>query len=79
MDRRRQWQEAKLGSYELFRRDDEMLRRVWDRVIRGLSMRNYDPLVRESKPSFGISPTFALQRLFPGEDGVKPRCCNIGF
>ena len=35
--------DAKLGSYELFRRDDEMQRRVWDRVVRGLSMRNYDP------------------------------------
>jgi hypothetical protein len=32
--------EAKLGSYELFRMDDEMQRRVLDRVMRGLSMRN---------------------------------------
>lgn len=47
--------ETKLGSYELFRRDDEMQRRVWDRVMRGLSMRNYDPIIRESVPSFGIS------------------------
>jgi len=47
--------EAKVGSYELFRRDDEMQRRVLDRVMRGLSMRNYDPVVRESKPSFGLS------------------------
>jgi hypothetical protein len=47
--------EAKLGSYELFRRDDEMQRRVWDRVVRGLSMRSYDPVTRESQPSFGIS------------------------
>lgn len=47
--------EAKLGSYELFRLDDEMQRRVLDRVMRGLSMRSYDPVVRESKPSFGIS------------------------
>ena len=39
-------QEAKLGSYELFRRDDEMQRRVWDRVVRGLSMRSYDPVIR---------------------------------
>lgn len=54
--------EAKLGSYELFRRDDEMQRRVWDRVIRGLSMRNYDPLVRESKPSFGISKSAVSDR-----------------
>jgi transposase-like protein len=47
--------EAKLGSYELFRRDDEMQRRILDRVMRGLSMRSYDPVVRESLPSFGIS------------------------
>jgi len=47
--------EAKLGSYELFRRDDEMQRRVWDRVVRGLSMRSYDLVTRESQPSFGIS------------------------
>lgn len=54
--------EAKLGSYELFRRDDEMQRRVWDRVVRGLSMRNYDPIVRESKPSFGISKSAVSDR-----------------
>jgi hypothetical protein len=47
--------EAKLGSYELFRPVDEMQRRAWDRVLRGLSMRSYDPVIRESKPSFGIS------------------------
>ena len=27
--------EAKLGSYELFRLDDEMQRRLWERVMRG--------------------------------------------
>jgi transposase-like protein len=48
-------QESKLGSYELFRRDDEMQRHMWNRVVRGLSMRAYDPLFRESPPSFGIS------------------------
>lgn len=54
--------EAKLGSYELFRRDDEMQRRVWDRVIRGLSMRNHDPIIRESQPSFGISKSAISDR-----------------
>ena len=52
---RDQGKEAKVGSYEMLRRDDEMQRRVWDRVMRGLSMRSYDPVIRESKPSFGIS------------------------
>ena len=54
---RDQVKEAKLGSYELFRRDEEMQRRVWDKVMRGVSMRSYDPVVRESKPSFGIGKT----------------------
>lgn len=54
--------EAKLGSYELFRLDDEMQRRLWDRVMRGLSMRSYDPMVRESKPSFGISKSAVSDR-----------------
>lgn len=54
--------EAKLGSYELFRRDDEMQRRLLDRVMRGLSMRSYDPVVRESKPSFGISKSAISDR-----------------
>jgi transposase-like protein len=54
--------EAKLGSYELFRQDDEMQRRILDRVMRGLSMRCYDPVVRESKPSFGISKSAVSDR-----------------
>jgi len=54
--------EAKLGIYELFRRDDEMQRRILDRVMRGLSMRSYDPVVRESPPSFGISKSAVSAR-----------------
>jgi len=54
--------EAKLGSYELFRQDDEMQRRILERVMRGLSMRSYDPVVRESRPSFGISKSAISDR-----------------
>ena len=54
--------EAKLGSYELFRLDDEMQRRLWDRVMRGLSMRSYDPMIRESPSSFGISKSAVSDR-----------------
>ena len=38
--------DEKLGSYELFRREEEMQRRVWSRVMRGLTMRGYDPAIR---------------------------------
>ena len=39
--------DVKLGSYELFRRDEDMQRQVWSRVMRGVTMRGYDPVIRE--------------------------------
>ncbi len=54
---RDQAQEAKLGSYELFRRDEEMQRRVWDKVMRGVSMRSYDPVVRYALQSENSAET----------------------
>lgn len=59
---RDQAQETRLGSYALFHGDEEMQRRVWERAMRGLTMRNYDPMVRESKPSFGISKSTISER-----------------
>jgi putative transposase len=59
---RDQAKETRLGSYALFHGDEEMQRRVWDRAMRGLTMRNYDPMVRESKPSFGISKSAISER-----------------
>jgi len=69
-------QEAKLGSYELFRRDDEMQRRVWDRVVRGLSMRSYDPVIRESKPSIGISKSAISSRSKLPSANERRICAN---
>jgi len=46
--------DVKLGSYELFRRDEEMQRQVWSRVMRGLTMRGYDPVIREREKAFGL-------------------------
>jgi transposase-like protein len=46
--------EIKLGSYELFRRDDETQRHVWERIMRGLTMRGYQPAVR-GRGSSGLS------------------------
>jgi len=36
--------EMKFRSYELFRGDEQMQRQVWSRVMRGLTMRGYDPV-----------------------------------
>jgi transposase-like protein len=55
-------QDVKLGSYELFRREEEMQRRVWSRVMRGLSMRGYDPAIRERERAFGLSKSSVSNR-----------------
>jgi transposase-like protein len=54
--------DVKLGSYELFRRDEEMQRRVWTRVMRGLTMRGYDPVIRERERAFGMSKSSISDR-----------------
>jgi len=54
--------DVKLGSYELFRREEEMQRRVWSRVMRGLTMRGYDPAIRERDRSFGLSKSSISDR-----------------
>ena len=54
--------DVKLGSYELFRREEEMQRRVWSRVMRGLTMRGYDPAIRERDLAFGLSKSSVSDR-----------------
>ena len=54
--------DVKLGSYELFRREEEMQRRVWSRVMRGLTMRGYDPVIRERDLAFGLSKSSISDR-----------------
>jgi transposase-like protein len=54
--------DVKLGSYELFRRDEEMQRQVWSRVMRGVTMRGYDPVTRERERAFGLSKSAISER-----------------
>jgi len=54
--------DVKLGSYELFRREEEMQRQVWSRVMRGLTMRGYDPAMREREHAFGLSKSSISDR-----------------
>src|SRR5437879_13430075 len=46
--------DVKIGSYELFRRDEEQQRRIGEAITRGLTMRGYGPTVRESERAFAI-------------------------
>jgi putative transposase len=54
--------DTKLGSYELFRGDEQMQRQVWSRVMRGLTMRGYDPAIRERERAFGLSKSAISDR-----------------
>jgi putative transposase len=46
--------EHRLGSYELFQRSGPIQLGVWDKMMRGLSTRNYGAVVKEFQSAYGI-------------------------
>jgi transposase-like protein len=54
--------DVKIGSYELFRREEEQQRRIWEAITRGLSMRGYGPTVREAEESFAIEKSAVSEK-----------------
>src|SRR6202166_4807881 len=46
--------EVKLGSYELFQRSGPLEAAVWDKITRGLSTRNYGPVVKDFTNAYGV-------------------------
>jgi putative transposase len=46
--------EQKLGSYELFQRSGPLQLGVWDKMMRGLSTRNYGALVKDFHNAYGV-------------------------
>lgn len=46
--------EVKLGSYELFQRSGPLQAAVWDKITRGLSTRNYGPVVKDFANAYGV-------------------------
>jgi len=45
--------EVRLGSYELFQRSGPLEGAVWDKMMRGLSTRNYGPVVKDFASAYG--------------------------
>jgi transposase-like protein len=54
--------EVKIGSYELFRRDEEQQKRIWEAITRGLTTRGYGPTVRESEKAFAIEKSTVSEK-----------------
>jgi putative transposase len=46
--------EVKLGSYELFQRSGPLQAAVWDKMMRGLTTRNYGPVVKDFANAYGV-------------------------
>src|SRR5207302_1417650 len=46
--------EQRLGSYELFQRSAPREHAVWDKMMRGLSTRNYGAVVKEFREAYGV-------------------------
>lgn len=46
--------EQHLGSYELFQRNGPMQQVVWDKMMRGLTTRNYGAVVKDFRDAYGV-------------------------
>jgi transposase-like protein len=46
--------EQRLGSYELFQRSSPLEQSVWDKMMRGLSTRNYGVVVKDFREAYGV-------------------------
>ena len=55
--------EQRLGSYELFQRSGPMQAGVWDKMMRGLSKRNYGAVVKEFEQAYGIKKSAVSENL----------------
>jgi len=54
--------DVKIGSYELFRRDEEQQKRIWEAITRGLTTRGYGPTVRECEKAFAIEKSAVSEK-----------------
>jgi len=46
--------EVRLGSYEMFHRGEPLTETVWEKLMLGLSTRNYDQAVRQFRQAYGL-------------------------
>jgi len=55
--------EQRLGSYELFQRSAPLEHGVWDKMMRGLSTRNYGAVVKEFREAYGVEKSAVSDNL----------------
>ncbi len=58
--------EQRLGSYEMFQRSGPMQAGVWDKMMRGLSTRNYGAVVKDFHNAYQpVSKTLPYRNVWP--------------
>lgn len=64
--------EQRLGSYEMFQRSGPMQAGVWDKMMRGLSTRNYGAVVKEFQQAYGVEKSAVSENFIEASrDKVK--------
>ena len=61
--------EVKLGSYELFQRSGPLEAAVWDKMMRGLSTRNYGPVVKDFASAYGVEKSTVSENFIEASRG----------
>jgi putative transposase len=61
--------EVRLGSYEMFRRGTPVGEQVWDKVMHGLSTRNYEAVVRDFSRAYGIEKSAVSEHFIEASRG----------
>ena len=61
--------EQRLGSYELFQRSGPMQLGVWDKMMRGLSTRNYGAVVKDFHNAYGIEKSAVSENFIEASPG----------
>jgi putative transposase len=46
--------EARLGSYEMFHRDEPLTETMWEKLMLGLSTRKYSQAIRQFSEAYGL-------------------------
>jgi transposase-like protein len=64
--------EQRLGSYELFQRSGPLQDAVWDKIMRGLSTRNYGAVVKDFSTAYGVEKSAVSENFIQASrDKVK--------
>jgi putative transposase len=61
--------EQRLGSYELFQRSGPLEQGVWDKMVRGLSTRNYGAVVKDFSTAYGIEKSAVSENFIEASRG----------